>query len=680
MPTEVIATHTGHHIPLNISQVRGFLGTVLESLGYRNVKTPRDFKVVKADWEDIKRGVSTWSFLFKVEIIYRKQDDNSTVLDYKVSESKVKIKKNCQDKLTELVDAITRFSAEFVESRAEEEQNPPETFGSARFANEAELLQKGYLTRDLPADRLLIAPYEGDRYVTVPPALTKMHGLICGPTGSGKSSGFFIPNIVSRTDCSAIITEATAGDETPELFAKTAGWRAFKGNKVYFFNPAYAKGTRINPLDKLKRVSPSDFAQVAEGLAHLVIVNTSPPTAQRADPIWDKAEKYLLWIMIMHVATVGEPEIAHLGAIRELVRKSEKQIRSVLKNSPSVVAREEFDSFLHHSSENFRHGVFAGLLQRLNPWLSDVIQTLTQTTDLDLDQLKTERFAFYFSVPSRKEHLKPIAALVFNFLMDLALEQAFDYPPALILDEFTNFGAIPKIDDALSLIRKRDLPVVLGIQTYEQIEKVYGRLEAKQLISQLATRVFFRPRTATQAEQISEELGEMTVVDRKTDDRGNTMVREIGKSLMTARDLQTLPPGQVIVMTDSTNPLKVSRFDYLNFPAPDGFEVPDLPDHKLLKVERLDDNKLTAAATSAKHLAEKDIDFAVIKTGLDEIFSRSRVPDEDVRTEPEPAKPKPQAKLKPKPQLADVPIEERPVKSKKNAKKVTLPTDWDIPG
>ena len=44
---------------------------------------------------------------------------------------------------------------------------------------------------------------------------TNWHALICGPTGAGKSSGFFIPNLLSRVGSSAIVTEATAGFEPP---------------------------------------------------------------------------------------------------------------------------------------------------------------------------------------------------------------------------------------------------------------------------------------------------------------------------------------------------------------------------------------------------------------------------------------------------------------------------------
>jgi type IV secretory pathway TraG/TraD family ATPase VirD4 len=252
--------------------------------------------------------------------------------------------------------------------------------------------------------------------------------------------------------------------------------------------------------------------------------------------------------------------------------------------------------------------------------LSDVIQTMTMTSDLDIKKLRHERFSFYLSVPSRKSHLKPIAALIFNFLLDLALEESFEYPPALLLDEFTNYGAIPAIDEALSLIRKRNLAVVLGYQAHSQLAKVYGRVTSDNIIGNIGTCVFFRPALPAQSDQLSEALGQRTIVELSTDDQGHTHTREIGRPLMSAREIQTLPPEEVIIMTKSTNPIKTTRFDYRSCPPPEGFDMPELVEHKLLRVEKLNDADLETKAAKARAKAEREMDFDQIKSGLEDVI------------------------------------------------------------
>jgi type IV secretion system protein VirD4 len=684
MPAEpkVVVTHPGHKIPVAFERFRGFIANVLESLEWREIKTPRELLQITAIQMDQVKGHSTHDYKFNLKIKYEKADDASVVLNYELGLSTTD-KKKCKNKLDKLRATVEELAYEAI--RAATLLPVPDTYGDAKFADEAELRRKDFITKDAPAYRLLLAPWGDKENLTVPVPYTNMHALVCGPSGTGKSSGFFVPNLVYRLDNSVIVTEATAGDEVPELFKDTAGWRQFKGSKIYFFNPDYAKGTRINPLDKLKITPPHEFAAVADQLANLVIVNTTPPGTSRSDPIWDKSEKHLLWIMIMHVARSDDPGLAHFGAIREILRKSDKQIKMILRSSNSQIAQEEYESFLSHSSDNFRHGVFAGLLQRLNPWLSSVVQTMTATTDLDLQALRQEKFSFYISSPSRKPYLKPIASLIFNFILDIALaREKFKHNPVLLLDEFTNFGAIPQIDDALSLIRKRGLPVVLGYQNQQQLNDTYGKVIATKIISNLSTRVFFRQREDEDAEKLSDALDTKTVIETKTDDRGNTQTREVGRPLMTVRQLKTMEPTEVIITTEATNPIKTKRFDYHRCPQPNGFDTPDLVEHDLMPIERLSDATLELAAKSAKSKVKKDLDSGPLRQDIEEVVIKAKKkhdlkdivnppppPADDIPPSPEP-EPQPEPDPEPPP---------KPEPKKKTRKKKTDDYDeWDIPG
>lgn len=670
------ATKNNQNIPVPFDEFRGFIANVLKMNQWLDIMTPADLQTVTASQKEESIGHSKWQFQFKLTIKYRKHGDG-TQLDYSISESKQKTLIKSQEKLSELVKITAEFAEEFNSTKSG--KVAPTTYGAAKFADDAELREKGYVLKNVPSNRLLLAPWGEGEYLVVPLQYTNMHGMVVGPTGSGKSSGFFIPNLVYRTDASVIVTEATAGDEIPDLYFKTAGWRSFKGSKIYFFNPDYARGTRINPLDKLKYAAEGEFAQVADELANLVIVNTTPPGTTRSDPIWDRSEKHLLWIMIMHVARANDPSICNFGAIREIVRKSDKQIKALLASSASQIAIEEFDSFVSHSSENFRHGVFSGLLQRLNPWLSSVVQTMTSSTDLDLRQLEQENFSFYLSVPSRKSHLKPIAALIFNFLLDLSLNKRFKYPPALMLDEFTNFGAIPNINDALSIIRKRDLPVILGYQTQMQLSTTYTPQIASQITSQLATRIYFRPRWDKDAQDLSYALDDQTIVDKKTDDYGRTSLREIGKPLMSVRDISNLPPTDVIIQTESTNPIKTKRFDHFSCPAPTGFDMPEIPEHKLVSVEQLNNDQLQEQAKHAKDEAKKDPEFPKTKKKVEEVIQEA-AKRHSLKPPPKPKPPAPEDD-------SPVPEVERPAPPRSKPKpkpKVVVQEnpedDWDIPG
>ena len=164
--------------------------------------------------------------------------------------------------------------------------------------------------------------------------------------------------------------------------------------------------------------------------------------------------------------------------------------------------------------------------------------------------------------------MKPAAALVFNYLLDLLLEadeKRFKHPTALILDEFTNFGFIPGIAKKMTIVRHRKMPVMLGMQDYVQLKSVYGDDDATLLFSQPATRVIFRTPDLATAKKTSESLGQETVVDRKLSTTCQVMEREFGRPLMTAAEVMALDPELSLVFTPATDPLKIRRFSWKDY-------------------------------------------------------------------------------------------------------------------
>lgn len=272
----------------------------------------------------------------------------------------------------------------------------------------------------------------------------------------------------------------------------------------------------------------------------------------------------------------------------------------ILANSQIEPARDEFMAFYKNSTEGFRNGVTSGLMQRLNLWVNPKIVALTETTDLDLNALSEQLFTFYMAVPAQKTHLKPLSALVFNFIVDLALQKHFRYPLYLSLDEFTNFGYIPAIAEKLTIIRHRGIAAMIGIQDYIQMEKVYGREDATLLFGQPGTKVFFRPRDLVTARKISESLGTRTVVERKITSSGHINEREFGRPLMDAGEIMALNDQRAIVFTPATPPILLSRFTWQEYSTSTGFPPP--PREKL----EVDDQIRKTCADAKEHADWQD--------------------------------------------------------------------------
>lgn len=525
-------------------------------------------------------GRDTWRFEFDLSIRWKKSASGTEftvdVTERQMAWTEPKCKERCQ----EIVQGLKEDAALLSSSN-----ESSDSYGSAKWATFDDLEDAGYVVFRGDHTRLILGPAEDpDEVISVPGPETAMHATVCGPTGSGKSSTVYIPNLIERTGVSAIVTEATAGSEEPDLFKKTSGFRKTAGHKIYYFNPDDLRSTRINPIEHLKTYDE------ASHVANLIIQNTSGKNSS-GDKIWEDSERQLLKSLILHAMGEG----GTLGDIRAWLREGPDKLGMLLMNSTYELAQKEFWGFHKNSSEGFRFGVISGLMQRLNLWVSPKVVALTEKTDLDINELPNELFTFYFAVPAQKTELKPLSALIFNFILDLALQKKFKYPLNLFLDEFTNYGYIPGIAEKMTIIRHRNIPAMLGFQDWVQLRKVYGDDDATLLFSQPGTRFVFRPRDNTTAKKVSDALGTKTISERKVTSSGSISEREFGRKLMSPDEVTAFKPGHAIVFTPSTDPILLKTFTWQNYQHATSYDPPQLP--KIEVDEKLKERCLDAAST-----------------------------------------------------------------------------------
>ena len=557
-----------------VNRMAELLRTALANAGFRIEFINDDMAELSASMSKSERGAAgMWNYEYHAMASWEPVDTGCK-LDLEISEAKNSwTVPNCTTICNELMQGVVERAAKL--EKLDQSKPKPNRYGSAKWATHEDIVRVGYWDGHEDSRRLIISPGEDDNYVTLTAEDTVKHALVCGPTGSGKTSSIFIPNLIDRLQTSAIVTEATAGSEEPDLYAKTAGYRQLAGGQqIYYFNPDSMKSDRINPIDAVKT-----YAQ-AQAMAQLVIDNTTSKN-NYGDDVWPKSEANLLTVLIAHVAAEG----GHLGQIRAMLREGPDGLVPVMAESRVERARSEYRGFANNSREGFRYGVFAGLMQRLGLWVNPRIVALTETTDIDLEALSEQLFTFYLAVPAQKIHLKPVAALIFNFVLEQALERDFKFPLYLSLDEFTNFGFIPGLPEKLSIIRHRDIPVMLGFQDFSQVERTYGRDATDAMLSQIRCQIYFRPNTLDAAIRISKRVGMATEYDRKITSSGQIVEKEMGRALIDPSEVLALPEDRIIVFTPKTDPMLMRRFHWQDYE--DAMSIKAIPKDEIVVDERL---------------------------------------------------------------------------------------------
>jgi len=559
---------------------------VLDRLGYQVSRASKQLdQILAVERLDEQIGRDWWRHEYRVVVRWRRTARDDMLVTIEIQEKKGSgtqsdCQKRCDQILLELQKDAKRAS------EAKQHKEPNTVYGAARWGTMNELKTAGYIQPKADSKRLIIGRTNDNQYIQVPELWTHAHALVCGRTGVGKSRGFFIPQLIERLGTSMVVTEATPGYETGELYKLTAGWRKLAGHKIYCFNASDLTSHRINPIDRVRRAPEEMKAQLAEKLADLIIMNGESSEAKH-EQTWNRSEKLLLIPLILHAAA-GPPEYGHFGALRWLLLTGPDRLAKVLKRSPSQVAQMEFEGWLRLSGEtDFRYGVFSGLITKLNPWMTDQMVTLTETTDIDLDALKDQLFTFYLAVPSRSRDSKLIGSLMVNFLLDHILEtrEQMKYPITMLLDEFTNFGKITGIGDTLSIIRKNKIGLILGFQNYFQLEQVYSRREAQIIIDMPATQVYFKQKTFTEARELSEAIGRTTVEEATVNDNGRVHEMIQGRALITPDELIGLK-NEVIIFAPDTSPLKLPLTSPTAYDQALKHEPPDREKHKVSEFVR----------------------------------------------------------------------------------------------
>lgn len=554
---------------------------VLDRLGYRVDRASKQLdQILATERLDEQIGKDWWRQEYRVVLRWRVASSGGMLVNIEIEERKGGASENdCQRRCDRIMMELQNDAERVEEAKTYKEKST--VYGSASWGTDQDLAAKGYFQKTADAKRFIIGRTPDNQYIQVPEFWTHAHAIVCGRTGVGKSRGFFFPQLIERIATSMIVTEATPGYEDGELYKLTSGWRKMAGHKVYCFNPSDMSSCRINPIDRIRRAPEEEKASVAEKLADLVIMNGESAEA-RGDQTWNRSEKLLLIPLLLHAAA-GDPKRGHFGALRWLLAEGPDVLAKVLKDSPSRVARMEFQGWMRLAGEtNFKYGVFSGLVTKLNPWMTDQMITLTETTDIDLDALATQLFTFYLAVPSRSKDSKLIGSLMMNFLLDHILEirERMKYPLTMLLDEFTNFGKISGIGDTLSIIRKNKIGLILGFQNYAQLEQVYSKREAQIIIDMPATQVYFKQKNFQEARDLSEAIGRMTVEEATVGDSGRVQESIQGRHLITPDELISLD-RQVIVFTADTKPLKLSLTDPLAYEQALSYDPPAREKHKV---------------------------------------------------------------------------------------------------
>lgn len=353
-----------------------------------------------------------------------------------------------------------------------------------------------------------------------------VHTLVVGATRSGKSRCLVIPSICSigLSGESMVIS-----DPKGELFQYTNKYLKSLGYEVIcldYKNPQ--KSSKYNLLQPVINAVKENDMEKAENLAW-DITNILVGDGVSNEKIWENGEKSVIAVAILSVVlnniedySKSKEEYQNLTNVYWFIAEMNKKIEDkypielYIKDLPQNHPARALLSISEIAPSRTRGSFFTSALTTLRLFTSKSIYNITNSSDFNLEDIGRKKQAVFFILPDEKTTYYQIASLVLSELYEILVRQADERGGRLenrvnfILDEFGNFVKISDFTSKLTVAGGRGMRFNLFLQSFEQLDKKYGKEESHIIKSNCQNWVYLQADDEETLQSICNKLGKYT--------------------------------------------------------------------------------------------------------------------------------------------------------------------------
>lgn len=416
--------------------------------------------------------------------------------------------------------------------------------------------------------------------------------MILGGSGSGKTRGFVMPNIL-QAHASFVIT-----DPKGEILEKAG----------YFLETVMGYNLHVLNLDdKLKSDGYNPFAYIHPErpgyeerilmLIEAIIINTDGGEKKGGpDPFWDKAERLFLQAIFFFTCDGFAPEEQNMNTVLSLIGmlqigeeddNQDSELDYFVKlfqeeHGEEHIGVQQFREFREKASGKTAKSIVILAVARLAPFRTSAVRRIFSYDSMGLERLGEEKTAVFVVVPPTDATFNFIAGMLFT-QMFIELQycatqvhkhdgQRLPVPVRFILDEFANTCTIPQFVKILAYARSFGVGIVTILQSLDQIKDMY-KDEWGVIVDNCNTLLYLGSITHNDTlEYMSKLLGKGTF-DKRTSGRtrgksgsSSQNFDVIGRELMDAAEIRKIPKTDCLLVVSGRNPFYSEKYDYQSHP------------------------------------------------------------------------------------------------------------------
>lgn len=467
------------------------------------------------------------------------------------------------------------------------------TYGEAHF-EEPEEYKDAAVIRSPEAALGPIVGQLDDSNTKLITALTKKktgnnHFAVFGLSGSGKSytvTNNFIFQAVRRRE-SLIISDPDGGLE--------------KLQRGYLISHGYVVRTlNLQDLDKsdgwdcLKSLA-SDTPEITDVksqiFAYACIANTME--GARKD-IYFNGPLLLLRALILRVylgtainGRVISPEERNIKTVYEqLLQDNEEEYLNQLFEEAQMNEEEKrclapWRNF-NNSSQNLRGNLIVNLGTLLQPLMTEKVATVLSTDEIDLELPGEVPCAYFCQFPDTHDTYKFVVSLFFSMIIQCLVDKAdatpsgkLKVPVNFLLDEFPSLGVLPDWARKMSVVRKRNINVVMIFQNIMQLQANYQD-DWVSILQNCGTLVSLGVNDEYTAAFLQKRIGTTTIeVETKSHDGTEGVFRlrpqnyssgEGKRDLLSLDEIFKLNENNSLILFNTHNAIIARKYPYIYHP------------------------------------------------------------------------------------------------------------------
>lgn len=410
-----------------------------------------------------------------------------------------------------------------------------------------------------------------------------VHTMMVGAAGCGKTACWLYPNLEYACACGmSFLTTDTKGDLYRNFAGIAKNCYGYKVSVIDFRNPTRSNGNNllhlVNKYTDLAKEHPETLSYLAKAekyakiIAKTLIFSEGDAANYGQNAFFYDAAEGLLTSAILLASRYGGEGERHIVSVFKLLQEmigKGKDGKSEFQNLLNLLSEDDkirwFAGAALNSAEQAMQSVISTAMSRLNAFLdSEMEQILCFDTEIDIEAFCEEKCAVFLVMPEEDPTKFFLVSLLIQQMYRELLSMADEMGGRLLrkaafyMDELGTLPAIASLEMAFAAARSRNLMLVPIIQSYQQLEKNYGR-EGSAIIQdncQITIAGGFSPTSQT-ADSIAKALGCRTVLTgsvSRSKDHPSQSLSMIQRELMSADELKSMKKGSFVVMKTGTHP------------------------------------------------------------------------------------------------------------------------------